>query len=88
MRRRIGNLLRRGWLLAVVWACWLGWAAPALAKRSTEDAAPAKSTVTPWVLPYALVILGIALGMLVICRSSRRSDRAKPKGYEGLKTAE
>ena len=40
----------------------------------------------PWVLPYTLVILCIGLGMLVLCRTARRSDRARPQQYEALKT--
>jgi len=40
----------------------------------------------PWVAPYALVILCVGLGMLVVCRTSRRSERARPQQYEALKT--
>ena len=35
-----------------------------------------------YVLPYAVVILGIALGMLCVCRSSGRRDRARPEQYD------
>jgi hypothetical protein len=42
-----------------------------------------------WVWAYILVILGVALGMLVVCKSSGRRDRAKPEAYgEGKGTAD
>ncbi len=40
-----------------------------------------------WVAPYALVMLAIGLGMLFVCRSSRRSDRAKPQEYQSVTDA-
>jgi hypothetical protein len=52
---------------------------PGQAKEETRGAGP-------WVLPYALIILCIGLGMMVLCRTSRRSDRARPQQYEALKT--
>ncbi len=43
-----------------------------------------------YVLAYFLVIFGIALGMLFVCRSSNRRERARPEQYEskGLKGEE
>ena len=35
---------------------------------------------------YGLVILGIGLGMLLVCRSSNRRDRARPEQYEETRT--
>jgi hypothetical protein len=35
-----------------------------------------------YVASYAIVILGIALGLLLVCRPSRRRDRAKPEQYD------
>jgi hypothetical protein len=34
-----------------------------------------------WVLSYFLVLLGVVLGMLVVCRTSTRRDRPRPEGY-------
>jgi hypothetical protein len=34
-----------------------------------------------YVMAYGLVILGIALGMLFVCRSSNRRERAKPEQF-------
>ena len=35
-----------------------------------------------WVMAYMLVILVLALGLMVVCKSSRRRDTAKPEVYE------
>jgi uncharacterized membrane protein AbrB (regulator of aidB expression) len=71
-------------LVATICGTWLAvvgtaWAAPA---AKTEE----KSTAGYWVFPYFIVLLSIALGMLVVCRTARRSDRARPQSYEQLKT--
>jgi hypothetical protein len=34
-----------------------------------------------YVMAYMIVIFGIALGMLLVCRSSNRRDRAKPEQF-------
>jgi hypothetical protein len=34
-----------------------------------------------YVACYAMVILGVGLGMLVLCRGSNRRDRARPEEY-------
>jgi hypothetical protein len=39
----------------------------------------------PYVVSYALVLLGVGLGMLLVCRASRRRDRAKPEAYDETK---
>ncbi|MBN2216385.1 MAG: hypothetical protein JW719_03310, partial [Pirellulales bacterium] len=58
------------------------WAAPHV-EPTTE-----KTSAGDWVLSYFIVVLSIALGMLVVCRTSRRAERARPDKYEGLKTAD
>jgi hypothetical protein len=70
------------------WACLSSLATDAWARG---EGAPEKSTggASIWVWAYILVILGIALGMLVVCKSSGRRDRAKPEAYgEGKSTQE
>ncbi|HBO43297.1 MAG TPA: hypothetical protein DD670_05070 [Planctomycetaceae bacterium] len=59
--------------------------APAWAQQAAQAKEESRGA-GPWVLPYALVILCIGLGMMVLCRTSRRSDRARPQQYEALKT--
>ena len=70
-------------LLAVTAGLWLAVDGVALAQRAAKQAGDGGGgdSHKVWVMPYALVMLCIGLGMLVVCRSSRRSDRAKPKKY-------
>jgi hypothetical protein len=41
-----------------------------------------KESGTSYIVSYTLVIVGIGLGLLLVCRSSRRRDRARPEQYE------
>ena len=81
-------ILRTLYLGMMTWGCWaviegLAWARPATNKAKEEGSGPGD-----WVLPYFIVVLCISLGMLIVCRTARRSDRAKPQKYEALKTAD
>jgi len=76
------------WLTATV--CWVLTYGFAFAQHGAQPAAPAKSSTTgtgAYVMAYLLVILGIALGMLFVCRSSGRRDRARPEVYGETKVA-
>lgn len=42
---------------------------------------PAKPATTSWGISYALVFLGIVLGLLVVLRPTMRRDRAHPEKY-------
>jgi SNF family Na+-dependent transporter len=73
---------RGGKLVFFTTACWLVVHGTVLAQ------VPPKKEETgggSYVLPYMLVLLGIGLGMLCVCRSSGRRDRAKPEQYEEAK---
>ncbi|HEY4759278.1 MAG TPA: hypothetical protein VIH42_01725 [Thermoguttaceae bacterium] len=37
-----------------------------------------------WVWAYMIVVLATALGMIVVCKSSRRRDTIRPLVYEDL----
>ncbi len=69
--------------LALTLLCWAAVYGTALARGQPVKEAPTGGTNASWILPYALVVFSIALGMLVVCRSARRRDRAKPEDYEG-----
>lgn len=72
--------------VALLLAFWLAMQAEVLAapaKKTGNDSVGSQS----WVAPYALAMMAIGLGMLVVCRSTRRADRAKPKEYESLTDA-
>ena len=38
-----------------------------------------------YVTSYALVLAGVGLGLLLVCRTSNRRDRARPEQYEESK---
>ena len=73
--------------LALFLAFWLAMQAEILAAPAKKAVAAGGESSQSWVAPYALAMLAIGLGMLVVCRSSRRSDRAKPKEYQSLTDA-
>jgi hypothetical protein len=55
----------------------LAAAGPALAAAGHEPAKAAAEQSDVWVFAYMVVVLGVALGLIALCRSSRRSDRPK-----------
>ncbi|MEA1952642.1 MAG: hypothetical protein U9N87_14775, partial [Planctomycetota bacterium] len=65
----------------------LGMNADVWAAKPKKGEVPAGGGSQTWVAPYALVMLAIGLGMLFVVRSSRRSDRAKPKEYQSVTKA-
>jgi len=67
-----------GWL-AFYRAAFAAQAAPAGLPKQEDNGGGS------YVLPYAIVLLGIGLGMLFVCRSSNRRERAKPEQYEESK---
>lgn len=82
----MGNL-RSIWrgvrLVCFVLAGWLALHATALAQaQQQKKEEPAGGG---YVLSYMLVILCIGLGMLFVCRSSHRRERARPENYEEAK---
>ena len=74
------QLVRQGGKLAFFTiGGWLAVHGTALAQAvsQTEDKGGGS-----YVLPYFLVILGVGLGLLLVCRSSHRRDRARPEQYD------
>lgn len=64
-------------ILLLVLAAWAGQVAIAVAETrpGPEQADSGKS----WVMPYAIVLLAIALGLIVVCRSSNRTTELKDR---------
>ena len=60
-------------------ASWLIVYGTALAERAAPKVEQKKEG--EYVTSYALVMLGILLGLLLVCRSSQRRDRARPEQY-------
>jgi hypothetical protein len=73
-----------GKLALLTMAGWLAVHGTALAQPQQQKT---ETGVGSYVMSYALVILAIALGMLALCRPSRRRDRARPEQYEEAKAA-
>ena len=53
--------------------------APALAQAKPEEKEDEGGG--SWVMSYGLVLMGVVLGMLVVCRSSRRRERARQEMF-------
>jgi hypothetical protein len=49
--------------------------------QAAKQGADSDSGGPAYVGPYALVIFGIAIGLLLALHPSRRRDRAKPESY-------
>jgi len=52
-----------------------------LAWAQSKDSGGGGGGGASYVLPYALVIFCIALGVFLVIHSSKRRDRAKPEAY-------
>ncbi len=78
---RLRNLWRRAGLVA---ATALGWATlhgTALAQAAQPEESGSSGGRNLYLASYGIVLLGIGLGLLTVCNSSRRRDRAKPEQY-------
>ena len=77
------QLVRQGGKLAFFtiggWLAVHGTALAAAAPKKEDNGGGS------YVLPYFLVILGVGLGLLLVCRSSHRRDRARPEQYDDAK---
>ena len=73
---RIVPLLRRAFFACLALLGWLAVSGVALAAPPKEEPKPEVGTGV-YVMLYFLVIFGIALGMLCVCRPCNRRDRAK-----------
>ena len=75
---RLRSICRKLKRLAAAAVCWVAWCGTALAQPPREE----KGDGASWVMSYGLVLLAVGLGMLFVCGTSRRRDRAKPQEYE------
>lgn len=58
------------------------WAAFDVAAFAQSMPAGQEKPEGSYVVPYMIVLLGVGLGMAVLCRSSSRRERATPEQYE------
>jgi hypothetical protein len=66
---------------------WLALYGAALADKGLPGAQAAAATPgdsSSYVLPYAIVLVFVGLGVFVVCRPVHRRDRARPEEYTSL----
>ena len=82
MTNRMHVLGRRLWFSAFTVLSWLGLQGIAWAQANKGGSSgPEADEAPPYVMPYALVILCLGLGLTVLLNSSKRRDRAKPEVF-------
>ena len=73
---RLRSLLRRGWLLAMLYGpaliLWFSTESVAFAKKS-RNAVPTGPPTKDYVFCYFLVLICVSLGLMLICRPTYRS---------------
>ena len=82
MMRCLQLVWQRGKLAFFAMAGWLAVHGTALARQAKEETEGGSGS---YVAPYAIVLLGVGLGLLLVCRASRRRERARPESYDESK---
>ena len=78
----VRQMWRGGRIALFASAGWLTMYGAALAAEPTKPSDPTKDLGSGvYVMAYGLVIFGIALGMLFVCRSSNRRERVRPEQF-------
>lgn len=80
--RHLQLFFRGGRLAFLTLAGWLAVHGTALAQGLPKKEDNGGGS---YVFSYFLVILGVGLGMLLVCRASNRRDRARPESYDEAK---
>lgn len=62
-------------------AMWLTLCGMALAQARSQAQEP-ETSGPPYVGPYFVVILCLAMGLMAVCNPSRRKEKAKPEQFE------
>jgi hypothetical protein len=83
--RCLQQIWRGGKIASFALAGWLAIHGAALAQAPPPKKAEEQLGSGVYVFAYFLVILGIALGLLAVCVSGRRRDRARPEQYDAGK---
>jgi hypothetical protein len=53
--------------------------------QGVAKANPPKSDSNSYVFSYSIVLFGVAVGLILVCRPSHRRDRARPEVYDESK---
>jgi hypothetical protein len=83
----VREICRRGRIVFLALAGWLTLHGVAWAQLPKKEEGPKLNSST-YVMAYMLVIFGVALGILLVCRSSNRRERAKPEQFGESKAGE
>ncbi|MGD0516497.1 MAG: hypothetical protein ABSA26_03095 [Thermoguttaceae bacterium] len=78
------SICRSVLFVVFTFAAWAAGAAMLAAKDATTPSAVEGGSA--WVEAYMVVLLVVSLGLIVVCKSSGRRDRAKPEVYAEAKT--
>jgi hypothetical protein len=88
-RRRFSQAAKAALLAMVTWLAVGGFAlaqqaapAPGAPGRPGMGPNAQKNDGGEYVTSYALVLAAVGLGVLLVCRTSNRRDRARPEQYE------
>ena len=63
----------------------IGWLALHGAALAAQPGQKTDNKGGSYVASYALVLLGVGLGLMLVCRASHRRDRARPEQYDETK---
>jgi hypothetical protein len=81
--RYLRQMWRGAKIVSLALAGWLALHGAVMAQGAPPAKPPEQQLGSGvYVFAYFLVILGIALGLLFVCRSGGRRDRARPEQYE------
>jgi hypothetical protein len=85
--RNLQSIRRTVQSVVLAVAAWMGGAAMVLAQGAPgAKGASATESSSSWVAAYMVVLLVVSLGLMVVCKSSGRRDRAKPEVYAEAKS--
>ena len=78
----VRRMWQGGMVALLALAGWLAFYGTALAAPPPVKPKPTESiNSTVYVMAYFIVIFGIALGTLFVCRASNRRERARPEQF-------
>jgi hypothetical protein len=82
----VRQVWRAGRIAVLTTAAWVTIYGAASAQPSAAKSQPTESVGGgTYVMAYGLVILAITLGMLFVCASSKRRERARPEQFASSK---
>ena len=80
----VKSIWRTGKLVFFALVGWLAIHGAALAQKGMDQTAAKPGDSSSYVLPYAIVLLFVGLGMFFVCRPVHRRDRARPEEYTSI----